>query len=138
MDRHLIDAAVERAMGSNFAWGRDDCCHWPCDIIRAACGIDLMKPLRGKYRSAIGAGRAMKKFAGGGLVETAIKLAMINALKRVEFPFSGDLVGVVSDANGPALALFHNGAWLGRTQRGVTMLPPHAAVIAWELPTCRR
>lgn len=137
MDRHLIDAAVERAMGKDMEWGRDDCCLWVCDLIADATGADLAKPLRG-YRSRIGAARRLKAFAGGGIVEAAVKLAATARLKPAAWPWSGELVGVVSDANGPALAIFHNGAWLGRTQRGVTALPPHAAVIAWELPKCRR
>lgn len=137
MDQQLIEAACRRAMASDMKYGVDDCCLWVCDLIAQATGVDLAAPLRG-YRSRLGACRKLKAFAGGGLCEAAVKLAAAARLKPASSPWSGELVGVVADANGPALALFHNGAWLGRTTRGVTALPPHAAVIAWRLPPCLR
>ena len=125
-------------MMKDMAYGDDDCSLWPCDIILADCNIDLAKPLRGKYKTKLGAYRALKKFAGGGLVEAAIKLAMINALKRVEFPWTGDLVGIVAGDQGPTLALFWQGKWLGRTQQGYRVMPANFGVMAWEVPKCRR
>ena len=137
MDKDLIDSAVERAMRKEMEWGFDDCSLWVCDIILEHSGVDLAQLLRGKYASRSEAYRLMNIFSGGGLVETAVRLAKIAGLKRVEFPWDGCLVGIVADANGPALALFWNDAWLGRTERGVTILPPSAGVIAWEVPPCR-
>lgn len=136
MDKNLIEAAVERAMAGEFHWGRDDCCLWVCDLVREATGVDLAQPLRG-YRSEFGAARRLKAYAGGGLCEAAVKLAAAAGLKPAGRPYAGVLVGVVADVNGPALALFWKDRWVGRTQRGVTVLPPHAATIAWRLPACR-
>ena len=136
MDEHLIKAAMERAMQKDMEWGVDDCCLWVCNVIMEYSGRDLAMPLRG-YHSRIGAYRTLKKFAGGGLCEAAVKLAVMAALKSAKWPWKGTLVGVVADKNGPALALFWRGMWVGRTERGITGLPASAGVVAWEIPPCR-
>lgn len=136
MDELLINEAVERAMRKDFEWGSDDCCLWVCDLIEAATGVDLAAPLRG-YRSAAGAARRLRSYAGGGLCEAAVKLAAKAHLKPAARPYRGVLVGVVADAAGPALAIFWKDRWIGRTIRGITTLPAHTATVAWRLP-CRR
>lgn len=136
MDERLIEAAVKRAMRSEFEWGRDDCCLWVCDLIREATGQDLAAPLRG-YHSAAGAARKLKAYAGGGLCEAAVRLASEARLKPARLPYRGVLVGVVADLAGPALALFWKDRWIGRTIRGATVLPAHAATVAWRIPPCR-
>lgn len=138
MDQHIIDAACVRAMMKDMTWGTDDCSLWVCDIILEETAADLAKPLRGKYRTRAGAMRVMKRFCGGGLVETALTLAGAHELKRVEFPWAGTLVGIVAGEQGPTLALFFENKWLGRTETGYRVLPASFGVMAWELPTCRR
>ena len=131
----IINAAIERAAQSDFEYGVDDCCLWVCDLVAELTGVDLADPLRG-YRSQFGAARKLKSYAGGGLCEAAIKLANAAGLRPAGRPYQGVLVGVVADVNGPALALFYRGRWIGRTIRGVSVLPPHSATVAWKLPPC--
>jgi len=135
MDRHLIDeamqAAIERAMLKDMEWGRDDCSLWACDVPRAVTGLDLAEPFRG-YHSRFGAARALKTFAGGGLIEAAIKVAATARLKPACRPFRGDLIGIVMSPDRPSLALFWRGRWVARSETGVVHLPAVAGIIAWR------
>jgi hypothetical protein len=62
---------IKAALKRPFSWGAHDCCTFACDGILAMTGVDPMADLRGKYGTAIGAARALKAFAGGGLDEAA-------------------------------------------------------------------
>jgi len=135
MDQHLIDeaveAAIERAMLKNMEWGRDDCSLWVCGIPLGLTGIDLALMLRG-YSNRFGSARALKLYAGGGLVEAAIKIAAKARLKPAFRPFRGNLIGVVMSPERPSLALFWRGHWIARSETGVVHLPASSGVIAWR------
>lgn len=66
-----LGAHVKAALQRPFSWGDHDCCAFACNGIEAMTGIDPMAELRGRYSTAIGAARALKSFAGGGLCEAA-------------------------------------------------------------------
>lgn len=66
---------VESARGRKFAWGSHDCALFAADAIIAMTGEDLAFGLRGRYATQMGAAKALKRFAGGGLEETAEKIA---------------------------------------------------------------
>jgi hypothetical protein len=135
MDQHIIDAAVdaaiERAMRRDMQWGVDDCSLWCCNTMAVAGAEDFAAPLRG-YSSCFGAARALKNFAGAGLIEAALKIAASHGLAQACRPFRGNLIGVVMSPNRPSLALFWRGGWVARSQTGITYLPAAAGVIAWK------
>lgn len=138
MDSHMIDpglinAACKKAMGSPPAWGRDDCCTFACDIIKAQFGLDLMAPLRGKYGNQKEAQEVMWRYASGNLGQVAIKLARRAAIEPVAFPFVGAHVGVVSGTAGPTLAVSDGAAWVMRAQEMVLRVPLWRAVLAWRV-----
>lgn len=127
----VVNREVDRAMMQDMVWGVDDCSLWVCNITRDVTGVDLAEPLRG-YRCSFGAARALRRFAGGGLIEAAIKIAANNGLAQAGRPFRGNLIGVVMSPHRPSLALFWRGGWLARAQSGVTYLPKAAGIIAWR------
>ena len=135
MDRHIIDgaiaASIETAMGRDMQWGVDDCSLWPCNTIARTGHADFAAPLRG-YHCRFGAARALKKFAGAGLIEAALKLAAQHGLAQACRPFRGDLIGIVMSPQRPSLALFWRGKWVARSQTGITYLPAVSGVIAWR------
>lgn len=133
MDRHLIAAAVQRAQMADMAWGRDDCCLWPADIVIAHKGPDIAKPFRG-YRTARGSALALKRYAGSDLLRAALKRAAELRLQEVRGSYRDGDLGLVLNATGQALALYHRNAWVARGANGVAYLPAHFAVIAWRLP----
>jgi hypothetical protein len=101
--------------------------------VKAAHGIDLMEPLRGKYSDAETAAAAMWRYASGGLGETAVKLSRRAALTPVAFPFGGAEIGVISSIIGPQLAVSDGTAWVARIGGGVTRVPLWRAVLAWRV-----
>lgn len=128
-----INAACVEALGRPASWGTDDCCTFACDAVRAAFGIDLMEPLRGKYRAEESAKLVMWAYASGGLGETAVKLARRAALTPVQFPFEDAHVGVIATDQGAKLAVSDGRAWVSREANGVARVPLWRAVLAWRV-----
>lgn len=96
-------AVLEERRDRPFAWGRNDCALFACDLVEAATGVDHAAPLRGRYRSAAGAAWALRRFAGGGLEAAAEKIAKSNGLREVPplMAQRGDIV-LLDEAPGPA------------------------------------
>lgn len=58
--QQVLQAAREAA----FSWGENDCCLFAADCCVAVCGIDPAEQYRGRYRTEIGAKRALKQVHG--------------------------------------------------------------------------
>jgi hypothetical protein len=58
LERAVI-AAMDRATKQEMAWGSDDCALWCADILKEALGYDGAERFRGRYRTRIGAMRAL-------------------------------------------------------------------------------
>lgn len=138
MDKHLIDPAIineacGRVLGVAPVWGEDDCCTFACDIIKAHFGVDLMDPLRGKYKSEQEAAEVMWRFASGNLGEVAVKLARRAGIEPVAYPFFSAHIGVVAGTAGPTLAVNDGTAWVMRAQQMILRAPLWRAVLAWRV-----
>lgn len=77
-----------------FDWGSNDCCLFACDAVLAITGDDLARWFRGTYDDKRGAFVALRKFASGGIFETAERQAVEYSIPRVSLPFAkrGDVV----------------------------------------------
>lgn len=62
---------------SPFIWGQNDCALFACDAILALTGVDTAAPFRGRYHTEIGAAKAMRRFAGGGLREVTDRITAL-------------------------------------------------------------
>jgi hypothetical protein len=69
-----LGAHIKAALKRPFSWGEHDCCLWACDGILAMTGVDPAAWFRGRYSTKIGAYRALKQYAGGGLDETMTRV----------------------------------------------------------------
>lgn len=127
--------AIEKAMRYSMVYGIDDCCLWVSDRVFEICGIDPAGPLRG-YNSKLGAAKTLKRFAGAGLPEAAVRLASIAGFKPAARPYYGNLIAVVSSVEGPMLAILWRNRWVVRAEEGVSFLPLNSAVMAWRI-SCR-
>ncbi|MGZ9812646.1 DUF6950 family protein [Pseudoroseicyclus sp. H15] len=77
--RAVLDAA-EEVMRGPIVWGRSDCCTAAADIFLRLWGVDPMPRLRGRFRSAGGARRAI-----AGDLPAAFRAEMAAAgLRRLE------------------------------------------------------
>ena len=65
-----LAAFFEQHRARVFAWGSWDCCHFAAGSVEAMTGVDPMPEFRGKYRTAAGAARALKRHGAGTLSGT--------------------------------------------------------------------
>jgi len=72
-----------------FEWGDHDCCLFCAGAVEAMTGVDVMGEFRGRYSTALGSARALKKIGAGTLEDT-----LGTKFARVAFPLAhrGDLV----------------------------------------------
>jgi hypothetical protein len=59
--RAALAAEIERHRRLPFAWGENDCVLFAADCVTAVTGEDPAAEIRGRYRTAIGARRLLKK-----------------------------------------------------------------------------
>ena len=139
MDKNvIINAAVKAVMGKPFTWGSSDCCTFVCDTLMGIDHPDYMVDLRGRYSDEDSSAKILLAYAGGGLVEAAIKMAAHGGLVSVSPIESVDPeLGIISSEMGPMLALFHKDKWLARSELGVSYVPRCRAVLAWARPVCQ-
>lgn len=100
----MLYGFVDSAKHRPFAWGQNDCCLFAADCVLAICGVDIADEYRGKYSTALGAFRAVKKYGG---LEAAIERACASAefpQVSVDFARRGDLV-LFDTEHGPALGI---------------------------------
>lgn len=53
-----------------FEWGRHDCCLFPAGAVEAMTGVDPMPEFRGRYSTAIGSVRALRRYGAGDIAST--------------------------------------------------------------------
>jgi hypothetical protein len=135
-----LGAHIKAALKRPFSWGDHDCCTFACNGIEAMTGVDPMAELRGRYSTAIGAARALKSFAGGGLDEAAEHIAGL--LHSPEIPVltasRGDCVLADVDTGSgraPALGLvsLSGRAALFAGPSGLTEIPLRNCRRAWRV-----
>ncbi len=137
-----LHAAVAARRGRAFQWGRHDCCLFACDVIRDAGGVDYAAPFRGRYRTAAGAARALRRFLGApspklrpaGLLEAvAEKITRDNGLEEVPplMAQRGDFV-LVDETEGPALGVCLGSHIVAAGPTGTVLRPLAAARRAWR------
>ena len=129
---YVAEGAVVR-----FRWGEVDCCLWACGGLEAMTGIDPAAPLRGTYADLEGARKALRGFGGGGLLETAEKLALDYGKIRLASPLyaqRGDLVMAQGAGDSPdGLGLCVGRTALCLTPRGLRSVRLEDSLAAWRI-----
>ncbi|MHC2020381.1 DUF6950 family protein [Methylobacterium sp. CM6247] len=126
---HLRTGALEP-----FAWGVADCCLFPSDWILAQTGIDAAAPLRGRYRTPLGAARHIKR--RGGFVRMVSDLMAAAGFLETDNPQPGD-VGVIHLGDGLAFAIRTRVGWASKSLSGLGC-GPFRHVVAWTIPSRER
>ena len=122
---HLVIGA-----GAPFAWNIHDCAMWAADWVRARRGVDPAAPLRGRYRTAIGAARHIRR--GGGIEAVGRALLSTAGLVETAAPCPGD-VGLVRDPEaGPLFAILTPLGWAAKAPAGIA-LGPFPVIVAWTV-----
>lgn len=95
MNRHpdweqRLSVLLEPLMDSaSFIWGENDCALFVANAVLAMTGHDIAAPFRGKYSTAAGSLRALKRYGSGDLKSTFDTLL---PLKPIGFARRGDVV----------------------------------------------
>jgi len=100
----LLHSFFEKRAAIPFAWGTHDCALTACDWIHALTGIDPAASLRGRYHTALGAARIIKRH--GGLLSIADDACALNGWPAcpVLMARRGDIVAM-DTIHGPALGI---------------------------------
>lgn len=132
-------AHVDGARNKPFKWGGSDCCLFACDGIQVMTGVDVAAHFRDLYRTKIQAYGSLKRFAGGGLVETAVKITTDQSMTEIAPAFAqrGDLFLIHADPDNviasDALALCYGDHLVAQGRAGVEELPLSRASRAWKV-----
>lgn len=109
-EQRLAEYLASKA-NARFCWGREDCALFAAGAVLAVTGQDLAVPFRGRYRTARGAVRALKRF-GAGALESTVDQHFERCAPA--FVRRGDLVAIAGEG-GHALgvAIGHHALFLG-------------------------
>tara|TARA_R100000388_G_scaffold93140_2_gene77212 strand:+ start:495 stop:914 length:420 start_codon:yes stop_codon:yes gene_type:complete len=73
VDNWQIAFAEEISKPRVFQWGINDCCLFACDVVKILTNIDPADTFRGKYSTALGAYKELKKQGFSGVLDVANK-----------------------------------------------------------------
>lgn len=124
-----LTAFLQAAGARAFAWGTCDCCTWACDWVALRRGVDPSAALRGRYRTARGAGRRIA--TAGGLVALVARCMQGAGIEATPCPVPGD-VGVVETPLGPAMAVRTTIGWAVKRETGLSVMP-YVLLRAWRV-----
>lgn len=128
-ERHLI-AAIEAARDRPFRWGRHDCATFAFDLRRDLTGgFDVAALWRGRYSTARGAHRVMRRL-GWSSLEAAGRDLLGHPLASVPLAQRGDLV-LADTGLGFGICLGAKAA--GMTPGGLILVPLSSCALAWRI-----
>lgn len=119
----LIEDARERP----FAWGSHDCATWAADCVMAVTGRDLGQDWRGRYRTARGAARMLRR-AGFSAIADAASVRLGQPLPSPLLAQRGD---VVTDGAAMGVCIGATAAFL--SPDGLAFRPLAACAAGWRV-----
>jgi hypothetical protein len=126
----LLAAAVDDARTRSFNWGTHDCATWAFDLRRDLLGGDDTAALwRGRYRTARGAARVMRRLGWASMPEAGVALLGM-PLANVRLAQRGDLM-LSPDATSFGVCLGAQVAFLA--PEGLTLRALTSCVLAWRV-----
>lgn len=132
----LLADFIESRRKAPFEWGTNDCCLFACDAVHAITGLDpAAKTFRGKYKTAVGAGKILKKH--GGVEGVAENVCEKHGFGEITIPFAmrGDVVSCDMTEVGEAalgICLGAQSAFIGITD-GMRFIPTINCRRAWRI-----
>lgn len=121
---------VEARRDVPFAWGANDCALFAADAVQAMTGHDFAAGFRGRYRTALG---AMKALRSNGAADLAAYLTrVLGAPVAPALARRGDVV-VFAAVEGPALGVVVGSQAAAAGPEGVTWVPASRWQQAWRV-----
>lgn len=113
----------KRAQVEPFVWGENDCALWVGSYIREVTGYDPASSLRGRYKTALGCMRLLKRHGG---------LEAVCADAMGQFP-DGSHVGIFKQGGQVFAGVHHKGFAAIKTPQGLLMTKEPELVRGWDL-----
>jgi hypothetical protein len=137
--RDKLDAAllraIDRACESEMDWSEDNCAFWPAGVLKEVLGYDAAA----EYRERVSTKRGAKRVLGRpGLIGAIRRASRRHGWKRID-PKSaqaGD-IGFFPGSNSSVICRAP-GWFVGRNERGVTVLPATCVRFAWKVARNQR
>lgn len=128
-----LDWVISSARAKKFSWGRHDCALFASECIKAMTGIDFSRGLRGKYRSAKGAEKALMD-RGIESLEEFINICLGPCLENIKKAQRGDVV-LVETPDGSAAGIVdlsgRKAAVAGK--KGLVFIPQADWIRGWRV-----
>ncbi|MEN2980854.1 hypothetical protein P7L78_21925 [Tistrella bauzanensis] len=136
----LLTDWIRGGAAAGWAWGALDCSIWAADWVRIVRGADPAAAWRGRYRTARGCARLIRRHPGGLAAMAADGLLSIGCLTVApDVARPGD-VGIIRGIDPArtgvvveAIAIRGRASWITKIERGIARHDPGAAVAAWEV-----
>lgn len=112
-----------------FSVGGCDCVLWCCDWVLSQRGVDPASPWRGRYRTAAGAHRLIRR--AGSLADLVADGMARAGIPETSDPLPGD-VAVISTAIGDLMGIRSPLGWAVKTQTGVAATTG-AVIRGWSI-----
>jgi hypothetical protein len=119
--------AVAAAQSRPFAWGVHDCATWAFDVRQALTGLDAAAAWRGRYRTAVGSVRMLRRL-GCQTTEDLARSIMGAPLASPRLAQRGDIVLL---AGAVGICLGADCAFLA--PEGLTFRPITETELAWRV-----
>jgi hypothetical protein len=99
----LLSEYLASMQDAEFVWGQNDCAMFACNGARAITGVDPIPHYRGKYSTAMGSAKALKRY-GAGTLEASLDLLFpvvaASHAGRGDLVFYNKAVGICYGATG--------------------------------------
>ncbi|GAB6125035.1 DUF6950 family protein [Humidesulfovibrio idahonensis] len=131
---HVVEAERLRP----FDWGTADCCLFVGDCILAMTGIDPASEFRGRYMTARGAQRCLRRYCGGGVEALAEKIAAEYRMPEIlpKMAQRGDAVLLRTPEcppEGKSVGICVGVLMAAQGPQGLTMVPVERVLRAWRV-----
>ena len=127
----ILAAKIELARSKPFSWGTHDCCMFSADVVLAMTGTDYAEEFRGKYTTATGAAKALKKYGLG-----SIENSLTAKFGEPVHPFKasrGDVVLADAPTTYKALGVCLGEKAVFAGKDGMVFLPMNLWLCAWRI-----
>lgn len=130
---HLSKLIAER-LKEPFQWGVNDCALFAADAVQAMTGNDPAKKLRGKYKTARGAKRALKRI-GVESVSDIPRVFISDIAEEIPLKMAGrgDIILTENDIGEPMLAICLGARCASPGPNGLVFSPTLSAASAWRI-----
>lgn len=127
----MLDAFLERMAATPFVDGQADCVLTVADWVVFNGYPDPAAPYRGRYHTALGRERLLKR--DGGLHAVMEGGAIRAGLRPAPTPVRGD-VGTLRHGGQVLAGICLGSRWAVKSSRGLDALHPDEIIFAWRVP----